>query len=269
MMEKLDWGKRLVFANVREYYETLGFLCKEKEVIKVYIEDNRKAGARGIQGRLRIVEGNYKSFPKPLKELFEKSKDKRPSVTEYVRNLQKNHSFRKEIDPTGKQYTTWIYKTSLEDVKNTVPKQYQDDFMRGYLWNYKIDTRILNKEYLSINAKNKNITNTSETKDAILMQNKKVAKRNNEKRRVSQYDVFLSHSSLDKKDILSLVDLFVNAGYAVYVDWIEDEELDRSEVTPKTAQLLKKRMNSSQGLAYVASSNTAQSKWCPWELERV
>lgn len=37
-MEKLDWGKRLVFSNVREYYETLGFLCKEKEVIKVYIE---------------------------------------------------------------------------------------------------------------------------------------------------------------------------------------------------------------------------------------
>ena len=30
-MEKLDWGKRLVFANVREYYETLGFLCKEKD----------------------------------------------------------------------------------------------------------------------------------------------------------------------------------------------------------------------------------------------
>lgn len=166
-------GKRLVFANVREYYETLGFLCKEKEVIKIYVEDNRKAGAREIQGRLRIVEGNYKSFSKPLKELFEKSKDKRPSVTDYVRNLQKNHSFRKEIDPTGKQYTTWIYKTSLEDEKNTVPKQYQDDFMKGYLWDYKIDTRILNKEYLSINAKNKNITNTSETKDAILMQNKK------------------------------------------------------------------------------------------------
>lgn len=82
--------------------------CKEKEVIKkkkniyIYIEDNRKAVARGIQGRLRLVEGNYKSFPEPLKELFEKSKDKRPSVTDYVRNLQKNHSFKKEIDPTGK-----------------------------------------------------------------------------------------------------------------------------------------------------------------------
>ena len=30
-------------------------------------------------------------------------------------------------------------------------------FMRGYLWNYKIDTRILNKEYLSINAKKRKI----------------------------------------------------------------------------------------------------------------
>ena len=34
MMEKLDWGKRLVFANVREYYETLGFLCKGPEEYK-------------------------------------------------------------------------------------------------------------------------------------------------------------------------------------------------------------------------------------------
>ena len=52
-MEKLDWGKRLVFANVREYYETLGFLCKEKEVIKVSIKGysekiiiNTKLGAK-------------------------------------------------------------------------------------------------------------------------------------------------------------------------------------------------------------------------------
>ncbi len=67
--------------------------------------------------------------------------------------------------------------------------------MRGYLWNYKIDTRILNKEYLSINAKNKNITNTSETKDAILMQNKKVLKEIMKSDEYPIYDVFLSHSS--------------------------------------------------------------------------
>lgn len=259
-------GRSFVFNDENEYYETLGFICKDVEVIKVYIEDNRKAGARGIQGRLRVVDGNYKSFPRPLKSLFENSNDKRPSVTDYVRNLIDNHSFKKEIDPTGKGYTTWFYKTSLDDVKSTIPKKYHRDFMRGYLWNYKIDTRILNKEYLSNNAKNKYITDINEAKDSIINQNKTIAINKDSKKQIAKYDIFLSHSSLDKRDILSLVDLFVDAGYAVYVDWIEDEELDRTDVTPKTAQLLKKRMNSSQGLAYVASTNTAQSKWCPWEL---
>ena len=265
-MVRLDWGRDFVFNNENEYYETLGFLCKDVEVIKIYIEDNRKAGARGIQGRLRVVEGNYKSFPRPLNSLFENSNDKPPSVTDYVRNLIDNHSFKKEVDPTGKGYTTWFYKTSLNDVKKTIPQKYHNDFMRGYLWDYKINTRILNKEYLSDNAKNKYLTDINEAKDSILNQNKIIAINKDSQKRTAKYDVFLSHSSLDKGDILSLVDLFVNAGYAVYVDWIEDEELDRTEVTPKTAQLLKKRMNSSQGLAYIASTNTAQSKWCPWEL---
>ena len=96
-MAELSWGRLLAFNDEKEYYESLGFLCKEVEVIKIYIEDNRKAGARGIQGRLRVVEGNYSSFPRPLKELFENSNDKRPSVTEYVRNLQENHCFNNYI----------------------------------------------------------------------------------------------------------------------------------------------------------------------------
>ena len=50
--------------------------------------------------------------------------------------------------------------------------------------------------------------------------------------------------------------MIVDAGYAVYVDWIEDEELNRSKVTAKTAQTLKRRMNCSRGLAYIATTNT-------------
>ena len=265
-MVKLDWGKGFVFKDLNEYYETLGFLCKETEVIKVYIEDNRLAGARGIQGRLRVVEGNYKSFPRPLKTLFENCINKRPSVTDFVRNLRDSHCFSKEKDPTGRKYTTWLYKTSLDDVKNTVPEQYHRDFMRGYLWDYKIDTRMLNKEYLLENAKKRNITDKKDSQDVILEKNKTLAINKDKRKAVAKYDVFLSHSSSDKTIIMSLVDLFVDAGYAVYVDWIVDEELDRSEVTPRTAQLLKKRMNSSQGLAYIASANTVLSKWCPWEL---
>ncbi len=263
---KLEWGNLLIFDDEKEYYETLGFLCKEAEVIKVYIEDNRRAGARGIQGRLRVLDGDYAYFPRPLKYLFENSKDKRPSVTDYVRNLRDNHCFGKEVDPTGNQYTTWLYKTSLEDVKRTIPEQYHNDFMRGYLWNYKIDTRVLSKKYLLENAEKKGITVENDAKEKILGKNKSIAIKKDKDKKVEKYDVFLSHSSLDRTLVLSLVDLFVDAGYAVYVDWIEDEELDRNNITAKTAQVLKKRMNYSRGLAYIATSNTIHSKWCPWEL---
>lgn len=265
-MAELNWGNGFIFQDEREYYETLGFLCKDEEVIKVYIEDNRKAGARGIQGRLRILKGNYNYFPRPIRCLFESCNDKRPSVTDYVRNLRDNHCFNKAIDPTGNDYTTWLYKTSLKDVEKTVPKQYHKDFMRGYLWNYKIDTRVLSRKYLLDNAEKKNITTESNTKDKILRKNKTIALSKDKSKHIAVYDVFLSHSALDKTLILSLVDLFVDAGYAVYVDWIEDEELDRSKVTVKTAQTLKQRMNYSRGLAYIATTNTANSKWCPWEL---
>lgn len=262
----LDWGNLLKFNDEREYYETLGFLCKEVEVIKVYIEDNRKAGARGIQGRLRVVDGNYDYFPRPLKYLFENSNDKRPSVTDYVRNLRDNHCFSKEVDPTGNEYTIWLYKSSLEDVKRTIPDLYHNDFMRGYLWNYKIDTRVLSKKYLLENAKKKNITIESDAKEKILRKNKTIVSNKDKKKQREEYDVFLSHSSFDKTLILSLVDLFQEANYKVYVDWIEDEELDRNHINVKTAQIIKKRMNNSRGLAYIATTNSTNSKWCPWEL---
>lgn len=80
------------------------------------------------------------------------------------------------------------------------------------------------------------------------------------------YDIFLSHSSLDHDLVLTLVHLFNQAGYSVYVDWIEDQQLERNNVTKSTAAVLKKRMKQSRCLAYVSTRNITTSKWCPWEL---
>ena len=80
------------------------------------------------------------------------------------------------------------------------------------------------------------------------------------------FDVFLSHSSLDHSEVLNLIDLFNKCGYSVYVDWIFDKQLDRSNVTAKTAETLRMRMRQSKGLSYLATGNASQSKWCPWEL---
>jgi len=79
------------------------------------------------------------------------------------------------------------------------------------------------------------------------------------------YDIFLSHSIRDAKLILGMKATFEDLGYSVYVDWIEDPQLDRSKVTPATADKLRQRMNSSSSLFFVTTSSADASKWMPWE----
>jgi hypothetical protein len=82
----------------------------------------------------------------------------------------------------------------------------------------------------------------------------------------SEFDVFLSHSSKDADLILGVKTLLEERGLSVYVDWIVDPELDRSNVTAATADILRKRMHQCESLIYAATSNAANSKWMPWEL---
>ena len=70
----------------------------------------------------------------------------------------------------------------------------------------------------------------------------------------------------DKNLVTGLYHLFSKAGYKVYIDWIDDSNLDRKSVTPDTAAIIKRRIKSSKGAAYIATANSTTSKWCPWEL---
>ena len=79
------------------------------------------------------------------------------------------------------------------------------------------------------------------------------------------YDIFLSHSVRDAELILGMKGTLEDLGYSIYVDWIEDPQLDRSKVTPATAGKLRQRMNSSKSLFYVTTANSDASKWMPWE----
>lgn len=82
----------------------------------------------------------------------------------------------------------------------------------------------------------------------------------------SYYDIFLSHSYNDRDYIGSLFDLLSGYGYKVYVDWIVDKSLIRGNVNKNTAAILKNRMAQCTCLLFVASNNTPDSKWMPWEL---
>lgn len=79
------------------------------------------------------------------------------------------------------------------------------------------------------------------------------------------YDVFLSHSIKDAELILGMKGLLEDLGYNVYVDWIDDPQLDRTMVSKSTAQKLRQRMDASKSLFFVTTENTDTSKWMPWE----
>lgn len=80
------------------------------------------------------------------------------------------------------------------------------------------------------------------------------------------FDVFLSHSIRDARAIDGIRQMLIAAGLSVYVDWIIDPQLDRTHVTPKVADHLRKRMRQSEALIYVTSTAATTSKWMPWEL---
>lgn len=81
-----------------------------------------------------------------------------------------------------------------------------------------------------------------------------------------EFDIFLSHSYLDKKIIYGIYIELRNLGYSVYVDWLKDPELNRTKVTSKTASKIRERLFQSRCLFYATTTNSKRSSWMPWEL---
>jgi len=136
-MPQLVWNK-ITFSSDEEYYETLGYLCKEdNRPIDIFIEDNRPAGAWGVDRRITISERvDLAYIPVPLANLFARSR--RPGgVSDYFKNLVENHDFTKEV-VLGTSNTTHLYPSSIANVLATVPANYVSAFNRGYIWNIEL-----------------------------------------------------------------------------------------------------------------------------------
>jgi len=87
-----------------------------------------------------------------------------------------------------------------------------------------------------------------------------------ESKKLTQFDIFLSHSYKDKQYIEGLFLELSNLGFKVYVDWIIDPHLSRNNITKRTVEHIRKRMKQSKSLVYATSENASNSKWMPWEL---
>ncbi|TMP85496.1 toll-Interleukin receptor [Pseudoalteromonas ruthenica] len=82
----------------------------------------------------------------------------------------------------------------------------------------------------------------------------------------TRFDVFLSHSIDDAELVLGVKELLEEEGLTVYVDWDTDKHLSRDKVNKETAELLRVRLRQSKSLIYIATDNSSNSKWMPWEL---
>lgn len=81
-----------------------------------------------------------------------------------------------------------------------------------------------------------------------------------------EYDIFLSHCREDAEVIGGAKIILEKEGVSVYVDWIEDPQLDRARVTSTTAAMLRMRMRACKSMLFATSESSPSSKWMPWEL---
>lgn len=82
----------------------------------------------------------------------------------------------------------------------------------------------------------------------------------------TKFDIFLSHSFEDRELIVGTKKLIEESNLTVYVDWIDDADLDRGAVDRERAGHLRTRMEQCETLFYAHTPNAALSRWCPWEL---
>lgn len=75
---------------------------------------------------------------------------------------------------------------------------------------------------------------------------------------------FLSHSSKDDELVAGAISVLENHGGRVYVDEIDPEMPPYTNAT--TAALLKTRIRDTSRFVLLASKNSKDSRWVPWEL---
>lgn len=91
-----------------------------------------------------------------------------------------------------------------------------------------------------------------------------VIKSVNEALAKSKQTAFLCHSHKDEKLAEGLQILLAENGWDLYVDW-KDHEMPE-QPNKETAMKIKQRITDLDWFLFLATPNSTQSRWCPWEI---
>lgn len=94
---------------------------------------------------------------------------------------------------------------------------------------------------LSVNIKNASLTNLSAKRSA-----------------------FLCHSHKDEDLVKGLIVLFQELGIDLYVDWKDHTMPEKPN--GQTAKNIQDRIKKTDMFLFLATANSKESRWCPWEI---
>lgn len=75
---------------------------------------------------------------------------------------------------------------------------------------------------------------------------------------------FLCHSHKDADLVQGVITLLRETGWNVYVDWADKSMPDTPD--RETAARIKQRIVDTNFFLFLATANSTNSKWCPWEI---
>lgn len=96
------------------------------------------------------------------------------------------------------------------------------------------------------------------------MSDQQIAKSLSEAQRNRITTAFLCHAHKDRALVQGVVNLLRQAGWRVYVDWMDGSM--PSNPNRITADKIKKRIRDLDYFLFLATSNSMDSRWCPWEI---
>lgn len=82
--------------------------------------------------------------------------------------------------------------------------------------------------------------------------------------KTSHKTVFISYRRKDKKYVVPIVKFLKRIGANVYIDYLDDSLPNPPDNS--TASILRRRIKASDKFILMATPNSKESKWMPWEL---
>lgn len=80
----------------------------------------------------------------------------------------------------------------------------------------------------------------------------------------TEKQVFLSYRRKDKNYVKPIVNILKRLGVNIYIDYLDDSLPDKPN--DATAAILREKIKSSQKFILMATPNSSESNWIPWEL---